>query len=378
MKTIFIKSKNFVLLLKKSVFLIGILFMLNPIHSQEPTATSGWQFTSYTFKNGSLKRYTSLMGTNSKMYDTISYKGVKGNMTITQSRYDDKTGKLLAGVTYQVVWTDPETVLTANEKSSINYSLTTISSKTWTPPQNSIHFNQGIYGVYFITTDGKKYFNKDINTSLTTEKVIAVGTKGAKKFVQVNLGNGFVFTYNYEWKENISNIPIKVSVVNEGEPAWHFTSYTFKDGSLKRYTNLMGTNSKMYDTISYKGIKGNMTIIQSRYDDKTGKLLAGVTYQVVWTDPETVLTANEKSSINYSLSTISSKTWTPPQNSIRFNQGIYGVYFITPDGNKYFKKDINTSLSTEKVIAVGTKGAKKFIQVNLGNGYMFTYNYEWR
>jgi len=365
--------------IRKIYLLIIMILIGHSIYAQQSGTSSGWYFTSYEFKNGTLKKYSNLMGTSSKMYDTISYKGAKGNMTINHSRYDDKTGKLLAGVTYKVVWTDPALVLFADQKTTMNFSLERISSTAnWTPPNNSIQFNQGLYGIYYKSPDGNKYFSKNINTTLTIEKVIEKGRKGLKKNVQVNLGNGYMFTYHYEWRDGITTVPTEQPAVTTNKNAWHFTSYEFKNGSLKKYSNLMGTSSKMYDTISYKGVKGNMTITHDRYDVKTGKLLAGVTYQIVWSDPATLLLTGEKSSVNYSLKTIATKSWTAPNSSLHFNQGMYGIYFLSPDGKKYFTKDMSTTLTTEKVITEGSQGSKRFIQVNLGNGFMFTYNYEWR
>ena len=356
--------KSFFLLIKKNLLLIIMILVCNSIYAQQSGTSAGWHFTTYEFKDGSTKNYSNLMGTSSKMYDTISYKGAKGNMTITHNRYDVKTGILLAGVSYQVIWTDPAPLLMAENKSFVNFSLKKISSTKWPIPHNSVNLNHGLSGIYFVSSDGTKYFNTDISTTLTTDKNIPKGTKGQKKSIQVNLGNGYIITYNYESSTN--------------KNAWHFTSYEFKNGSLKKYSNLMGTSSKMYDTISYKGVKGNITITQDRYDVKTGKLLAGVTYQIVWTDPADQLIAGEKSSVNFSLKTIATKSWNPPNSSISYNQGIYGIYFLAPDGKKYFTKDVSTTLTTEKVIAEGSKGLKKFIQVNLGNGFMYTYNYEWR
>ena len=371
--------KFFFSLIKKNLFLVIMILICNSIYAQQSGTSAGWHFTSYEFKDGSTKNYSNLMGTSSKMYDTISYKGVKGNMTINHSRYDVKTGKLLAGVTYQVVWTDPAVVLVADQNTLMNFSLERISSTSkWTPPNNSIRFNQGLYGIYYKSPDGTKYFTENISTTLTLEKVIEKGRKGLKKIVQVCLGNGYMFTYNYEWRDGTTAVPTEQPAASINQNAWHFTSYEFKNGSLKKYSNLMGTSSQMYDTISYKGVKGNMTITQDRFDVKTGKLLAGVTYQIVWTDPASQLIAGEKSSVSFSLKTIATKSWTSPNCSIRYNQGIYGIYFLAPDGKKYFTKDVSTTLTTEKVIAEGSKGLKKFIQVNLGNGFMFTYNYEWR
>ena len=364
--------------IKKYLFLIIMILIGNTIYTQQSGTSAGWHFTSYEFKDGSTKNYSNLMGTSSKMYDTISYKGAKGNMTITHNRYDVKTGILLAGVSYQVIWKDPAALLMAENKSFVNFSLKKISSTKWATPHNSINLNHGLSGIYFVSSDGTKYFNTDVSTTLTSEKNIPKGTKGQKKTIQVNLGNGYIFTYNYEWRDGITVVPTEQPAASINQNAWHFTNYEFKNGSLKKYSNLMGTSSKMYDTISYKGVKGNMTITQDRYDVKTGKLLAGVTYQIVWTDPASQLIAGEESSVNFSLKTIATKSWTPPNSSVRYNQGIYGIYFLAPDGKKYFTKDVSTTLTTEKVIAEGSKGLKKFIQVNLGNGFMFTYNYEWR
>ena len=85
-------------------------------------------------------------------------------------------------------------------KTSVNYELKTTSSLSWKAPQQSIHVDQGLYGIYYITTGGIKYIKKDIREKLTTEKPILKGTKGAKRVIQVNLGNGFHAVYTYEWR----------------------------------------------------------------------------------------------------------------------------------------------------------------------------------
>ena len=185
----------------KMCLLFLLIFLLNnPIHSQPPAKASGWYFTNYSFKDESLRKESVLMGTTTKIYDTIHYKGDKGNIVISQKRYDLKTGKLLAGVTYNVIWTDPPVVLKPDIKTSVNYELKTTSSLSWKAPQQSIHVDQGLYGIYYITTGGIKYIKKDIREKLTTEKPILKGTKGAKRVIQVNLGNGFHAVYTYEWR----------------------------------------------------------------------------------------------------------------------------------------------------------------------------------
>ena len=80
--------KFFFSLIKKNLFLVIMILICNSIYAQQSGTAAGLHFTSYEFKDGSTKNYSNLMGTSSKMYDTISYKGVKGNMTINHSRYD--------------------------------------------------------------------------------------------------------------------------------------------------------------------------------------------------------------------------------------------------------------------------------------------------
>ncbi|HSQ46868.1 MAG TPA: hypothetical protein VLM44_08130 [Lutibacter sp.] len=377
MKKLYVFLKS---LLLKTIEMLAVLLLImfsNQGFSQTASNESGWYLTNYSFKDGSLQKETVLMGTTSRMKDVISFKGDKGNIEIMQNRYAVPDGKLIAGVTYEVTWSNPPEILIPGEKYSIDFELKTISSKTWKAPQHSMHFNQSPYSVYFVTQDGTKYITKDINSELTTDKVINKGTKGAKRFIQMNFGNSFVATYNYEWRDG--GAPEK-TIVNENNSSigWHLTNYSFKDGSLQKESVLMGTTSKMKDVISCKGNKGNIEITQNRFDVKTGKLLAGITYGVFWTDPPTVLNPNEKSSLDFELNTISSLTWKVPQQSMYINQGLNGVYFITPEGTKYITKDIKTKLTTEKVIDKGTKGAKRFIQMNFGNGFVATYNYEWR
>ncbi len=345
--------------------------------SQASANGPGWYLTGYSFKDGSLQKETELAGTTSKMKDVISFKGDKGNIEITQNRYDLKSGKLLAGVTYKVIWTDPPAVLKSGEMSSFDFELTTLSSLTWKVPQQSMHLNQSLNGVYFVTPDGTKYITKDIKSVLTTEKVLDKGTKGAKRVLQMNFGNGFSATYNYEWRENI---PTEKQSVTEDKniTGWHMTNYSFKDGSLQKETVLAGTTSKMKDVISFKGDKGNIEITQNRYDLKSGKMLAGITYKVIWTDPPAVLKPEEKSSFDFELTTLSSLTWKVPQQSMHLNQSLNGVYFVTHDGTKYITKDIKSVLTTEKVLDKGTKGAKRVLQMNFGNGFSATYNYEWK
>ncbi len=159
---------------------------------------------------------------------------------------------------------------------------------------------------------------------------------------------------------------------------WHLTGYSFKDGSLKKESVLAGTSAKMTDVVTYKGDKGNIEITQNRTDVSTGKLLAGVTYRVIWSDTPAVLLPNEKTALQYQLSTISSTVWKAPQQTVSINQGASGLFFASPNGTKYIKDDMSATLTSGRAIERGTKGNKRTIQVSLGNGFIASYNYEWR
>ncbi len=370
-------TKSFLRHTKGMLTFLFVILGISTGFAQTASSISGWYLTGYSLKDGTNQTTSVLAGTSSTMTDKISYTGAKGDIEITHNRYDDKTGKLLAGVKYRVRWTDPPEVLNPDEKSSLDFELNTISSLVWKAPQQSLLFQQGLNGNYYITTDGTKYITKDIKARLTTEKVFDKGTKGTKRFIQMNFGNGFTATYNYEWRDG--GVQEKL-IVNENKNGigWYLTGYSLKDGTNQTTSVLAGTSSTMTDKISYTGAKGDIEITHNRYDDKTGKLLAGVKYRVRWTDPPEVLNPDEKSSLDFELNTISSLVWKAPQQSLLFQQGLNGNYYITTDGTKYITKDIKARLTTEKVFDKGTKGTKRFIQMNFGNGFTATYNYEWR
>ena len=135
----------------------------------------------------------------------------------------------------------------------------------------------------------------------------------------------------------------------------------------------------MNDVSKYKGNKGSIEIAKNRWDKKTGALLAGVTYTVQWTDPPKVLLPGDKIRMNFELKTITSKSWTPDPISVSFNQGMYGLYLINPQGENYFKKDFKAEIISDKAIAKGSKTKEiKTITANMGAGFKAIYTYEWR
>ncbi|MDZ7615197.1 MAG: hypothetical protein U5K51_16990 [Flavobacteriaceae bacterium] len=121
MKKFSVFSKSFALSTKAGLAFLFVLMCTNLVLSQTASNESGWYLTSYSFKDGSMQKESVLMGTSSKMKDVVSFKGDKGNIEITHNRNDLASGKLLAGVTYQVTWTDPPAILEPGTKSSFDY-----------------------------------------------------------------------------------------------------------------------------------------------------------------------------------------------------------------------------------------------------------------
>jgi len=106
--------------------------------------------------------------------------------------------------------------------------------------------------------------------------------------------------------------------------------------------------------------------------------LAGVNYSVKWTDPQKVLIPGDKIKMNYTLKTITNKTWTPNQQTVLFNQGM-GMYLKDSNGNEFFKTDFSSELVSPKGVDKGYKANdKKSVTVNLGSGFKAIYYYEWR
>ncbi len=341
---------------------------------------SGWHLIDYKFKDATSTRSDRLMGTTATMTNVIKYSGEKGNIQITYNRYDDSSGKLLHGITYGVIWSDPPNYIRAGEKISVNYEIRVLTTTgSWTkPPQNSANINQGM-GVNFSTPEGVRYLSDNIRTVLTSEKAIEAGTKGKTRTIQMIFGNGYMAEYIYEWRDTGSTPAAPPAPAVAGEAGWYLINYKFRDVSATTPDRLMGTSATMTNVIKYKGEKGDVEITYNRYDDSTGKLLHGITYGVSWSDPPSYIRVGEKISINYEIRILSTTgSWTKPsQNSANINQGM-GVNFSTPEGVRYLSDNIRTVLTSEKAIEAGTKGRTRTIQLVLGTGYMAEYIYEWR
>lgn len=164
---------------------------------------AGWYFTHYTTTGKSYETEPfPLMGTTSYMYDIYKSTGGKNDITITHNRYDKKSGDILVGVDYRVVWTDPPEYMAAESKTSIDFERITLSTfKGWKASDISVNWNQGLNSVYFAGEDGTEYIQSDMKIKMTMKKEIAKGRPGDLKRIQVVLGNGWVYEYHYEWRD---------------------------------------------------------------------------------------------------------------------------------------------------------------------------------
>ena len=366
-------------------FFLPLLIL--PVHTfgQGRQTVSGWQLTGYNFVDGTSSVERVLAGTSSRMDDVTKFRGGKNDMEIAKNRFDKKTGKLLAGVTYSVKWTDPPAVLMAGERIAIQYELRTITAASRQPDFQSVKFDQGASGLFLYNTRGENYFRKDFSSRIVSDKVVEKGTPGKKRRITVNLGGGFLAIYEYEWKEAIEP-SANAGIDRDTKPGtdtrkitgWHFTDSTFTDGTATVERVLAGTSSRMDDVTKFRGGKNDMEIAKNRFDKKTGKLLAGVTYSVKWTDPPAVLMAGERIAIQYELRTITAASRQPDFQSVKFDQGASGLFLYNTRGENYFRKDFSSRIVSDKVVEKGTPGKKRSIRVDLGGGYHFIYNYEWK
>lgn len=364
----------------KKLLIFSILFLsINFIFAQ-----GAWKLVGYKFTDGTSSSEKPLAGTSDIMIDAIKFTGEKGNIQITKNRNDKSTGKLLAGVTYNVTWSEPSSVLVVGEKIKMNYSLKTITSSSWTPEPQSVKFNQGISGLFLFNPSNENYFKKDFNAEIISQGALEKGYKDREiKVLTVNMGCGFKAEYSYEWHPEYQSGGSDASAANtntnSNSPGWYFVKYEFVDGTSSSEKPLAGTNDYMIDASKFTGGKGNIQITKNRTDKSSGNLLAGVTYSVIWTDPQAFVAAGGTFKMSYTLKTISSKSWTPEAQSASFNQGLYGNFLLNPSGENYFKKDFSGDIVSQKVLEKGAKDKEqKTLTINLGSGFKAVYYYKWR
>jgi len=175
-----------------------------------------------------------IIGTSDVIYDKYMVEGSEGDMTFTHSRRYEN-GNAIAHVTYQVVWDTPPSYIASGQKAGFNIDYKVVSSKSWGGVQINAHLDAasikpgGATSSYisFQLEDGTKYINSDKQGYFESEKVIPEGRPGDKKAIILTLGNGYGYTYIYEWKEGSAPVAIPTAPaapVSSGSGAEPFES----------------------------------------------------------------------------------------------------------------------------------------------------------
>ena len=381
--------KNYLLLF---VFNLLLLFVFNLVVvlgiTQPPVTKGGWKLTDYSFVDGTKTVDRVLAGTSAYMEDIIKYEGSKGNIIIHFNRYDKSSRKLLAGVNYNVQWTNPESEIFPGDFIRIKYTLKTISSLTWTPDPQSIYFNQGYNGIYMTNDLGEKYFKKDFSGVLSGKTAVDKGVKaGQKRTITMNMGAGFKAIYTYVWDPELVKTRVQKDIkeeksVTKGKTGWYFTRWEYivspADGSKTGHF----ANGDTYSDVSVGvGNKNNFSTTKTRID-KNGKTIARGKAVTTWTDPPKYFSDTELPSITVKRTVESS--WGINQFSISFDManinpggGTAGkINFVTPDAKTHIQK-FDGTMKAPKIIKGNKHGDQRAIIFHL-NGYGFKYYYEWR
>lgn len=366
--------------------LFWMVLLSSPGYSQSTGQTGGWKLTDYAFVDGSSAVDNVVAGTTSKINDVDRFTGSKGNIEIAKNRWDQKTGALLAGVTYSVRWTDPPEALFPGDQIRMHYQLKIVTAKAWAPDHQSVNFSQGMGGVFLLNGKGENYFKSDFASELVSAKAVTAGSRNKEeRTLTANFGAGYKAIYTYTYDVNMSrgsDTPATVAASPTSiatQTGWQLASYEFVDGSSNVQRVIAGTNSRVNDVDQFSGTKGKIEITSNRWDQKTGGLLAGVTYRVQWTDPPAVLLPGDQIRMQYELRTVTAKAWTPPDQSVVFNQGLGGVFLLNAKGENYFKSDFKSDLLSAKTVAKGTRpNEEKTITANFGAGFLAVYTYRWR
>lgn len=374
--------------MKKIMLLIVLSIFSFTIQAQTTSTKGGWKQTAYEFVDGTKTVDRVLAGTSDYMEDITKYEGSKGDIIIHFNRYDKSSGKLLAGVDYNVQWTNPESEIFPGDFIRIKYTLKTISSMTWTPDQQFIYFNQGYNGIYMTNDLGEKYLKKDFSGVLSGKIAVDKGVKaGQERTITMNMGAGFKAIYTYVWDPELVKTRVQEDIkeensLAEGKTGWYFTRWEYivsvSDGSKSGHFN----NGDPYSEVnSAKGDKNNFTTTVTRLDKK-GNTIASGKAVTIWTDPPKYFSDTELPSIEVDRTVESS--WGINQFSISFDLkdtnpggGSFGkINFATPDA-KTFVQEFKGTMKAPKIIKGNKHGDEKAIIFHF-NGYGFKYYYEWR
>lgn len=182
---------------------------------------------------------------------------------------------------------------------------------------------------------------------------------------------------------SVSVFPQKANAATGG---WYLVDVQYEkspgDGSSKGY--FMG-GSAYIGTVSAEGSEGDMKILTERTSE-SGDLYARAVWRVKWDRPPAYLPAGQKVGFNVETETVDTyASWTASPVSVYFDftelhgRGVTAgsIFFVSPDGEKYVT-DKKVYFESESPIPQGSPGDKKSIYVCLGQGYVYTYTYEWR
>lgn len=248
--------------------------------------------------------------------------------------------------------------------------------------------NQKLKGVQYVLDLNFSLAGKPVTLKDASGNVVnPVSFNGTTYLPLRALATLMALDIGYDGKAKTINIV--TSAVNTGTPnvaitpltqVWRLAKVEFVDGSGTKPTRLMGTTATMTDTVSYQGTHEgeapSLTITSVRTDDATGKLLAGVSYQIGWTAPPEVLRVGEKPSMRFNAKTLSSTTWKMNQVSMTIDQGM-GVNFASEKGLTYLTGDFDYTMVMLKEVAKGPSNFPRQIKVELGAGFRVIYHYNW-
>jgi len=374
--------------MRKIVLLIVLSIFGLSMQAQTSTSKGGWKMVNYSFIDGTKTVDRVLAGTSDYMEDVTKYEGSKGDIIIHFNRYDKSSGKLLAGVDYNVQWTNPESEIFPGDFIRIKYTLKTMSSKTCTPDQQSIYFNQGYNGIYMTHDLGEKSFKKDFSGVLSGKIAVDKGVKaGQERTITINMGAGFKAIYSYVWNPELVKTSTQENLKEENSVAddktgWYFTRWEYIVSTSDGTKTGKFANGDTYSEVNTAtGDKNNFTTSVTRID-KNGKTIASGKAVTRWTDPPKYFSDIELPSIEVNRAVVSS--WGISQFSVSFDMkdinpggGTAGkINFATADAKTHIQAFEGT-MKAPKISKGNKHGEQKAIIFHL-NGYGFKYYYEWR
>ncbi len=189
----------------------------------------------------------------------------------------------------------------------------------------------------------------------------------------------------------LSVSPLNIGIVNaDSEGGWHLigteyfkSSLDFDDAGEHR-SGVIATSDVLWNKYTSSGSEGDMTFGQyRRYDD--GSEIFHVVYQVIWDKPPAFLPDNQTVEFDIEYKIVSSNNLGGVGVSAKIDAATLGlgasafyISFRLDDGASHIYKDTKGTFKSEKVMPKGSPGAKKAIQIQLGNSYGYVYTYEWK